>query len=251
MQLTWLDSNSWLIELEKTTILLDPWLVDDLFPQNLSWLVQVRHHHPPSIPDHIDLILLSQGLPDHTHQPTLKQLDHQIPVVGSPNAAKIATDLGYAQVTSLAHGQSFTFAESVEIIAIPGSPVGPTTVENGYLIRDLSTNQTIYYEPHGYHTPSIQEYAPIDVVIAPIINLKIPLVGAVIKGQDSALQACQWLQPKVILPTAAGGDISFEGLLTSILKAEGTVEDLRLKLASQGLNTEVIEPKSREPIKLL
>jgi len=38
MYLTWLDSNSWLIELAGKRILLDPWLVGDLTFGNLTWL---------------------------------------------------------------------------------------------------------------------------------------------------------------------------------------------------------------------
>jgi L-ascorbate metabolism protein UlaG (beta-lactamase superfamily) len=250
MYLTYLDSNSWLIEIEGKRILLDPWLVGSLVFGNLSWLFKGDKKVTRPIPENIDLILLSQGLEDHTHPPTLKQLDRHIPVVASPNAAKVVKDLGYDRITSLSHGEKFTLDEIVEIKAFPGSPIGPQLVENGYLLKDLRNNKTIYYEPHGYHAQAIEEYSPIDVVITPIIDLKLPLLGSVIKGQKSALEACQWLQPQVILPTAAGGDIVFEGLLNSFLTASGTTEDFRNMLAINNLNTEVIEPTSGEVIEL-
>jgi L-ascorbate metabolism protein UlaG (beta-lactamase superfamily) len=246
MKLTWLDSNSWLIEFAGKRILLDPWLVGSLTFSNLSWLFKGEKNTPRPIPEQIDLILLSQGLEDHAHPPTLKQLDRNIPVVASPNAAKVVRELGYVQVTALAHGESFTFANQVEIKAVPGSPIGPQLVENGYLLKDLESDRTIYYEPHGYHSPSLKENAPVDVVITPIIDLKIPLLGSVIKGQQSALELCKWLQPQVIVPTAAGGDITFEGLLMSVLRAEGSVETFRALLAKNNLLTRAIEPKPGE-----
>ena len=38
MQLTWLDSNSWLIEIAEKRILLDPWIKGNLVFGNLNWL---------------------------------------------------------------------------------------------------------------------------------------------------------------------------------------------------------------------
>jgi L-ascorbate metabolism protein UlaG (beta-lactamase superfamily) len=248
MQLTWLNNNSWLLEIAGKTILLDPWLVGDLVFGNLPWLFTAKHNLKPAIPEKIDLILLSQGLEDHAHPATLKELDHQLPVVASPNGAKVVTNLGYNQVTSLAHQETFIFEQKVEITALPGSPVGPTLVENGYLLKDLETGETLYYEPHGFHSPQLKKLAPIDVIITPLINIKIPFLGPVIQGQKKALEVCQWLQPKVILSTAAGGDVTFEGLLASILKMEGTIGDFQNLLVKNDLETKVIEPKPNQLI---
>jgi L-ascorbate metabolism protein UlaG (beta-lactamase superfamily) len=244
MYLTWLDSNSWLIEMGGKRILLDPWLVGSLSFGNQFWLFEGKKNTVRSIPEDIDLILLSQGLPDHAHPPTLEQLDRSIPVVGSPGAAKVVRNLGYTEVTALGHGEEFALENLVKIRAFPGSPVGPTTLENGYLLTDLVEQRRLYYEPHGYHSPTLKEFAPVDVVITPIIDLKLPLLGAVIKGSASAVQAAEWLQPQVILPTAAGGDISFEGLLMSVLKAEGGADVVRSLLKEKGLETQVMEPEA-------
>lgn len=249
MNLTYFDSNSWLIEIDGKRILLDPWLVGKLTFANLNWLFEGKKNNPQPIPENIDLILLSQGLEDHAHPPTLKQLDKNIPVVASPNAAKVAKELGYKSVTALEHGSSFKLGQ-VEIKAVPGSPIGPTLVENGYIVKGLESGKNIYYEPHGYHSESLKEKVPIDVVITPLISLKLPLVGAVIKGQESALKLCQWLNPQVILSTAAGGDIDFQGLAISLIKAEGTVEEFNQLLQQNKLATKAIDPQSGETIEL-
>lgn len=246
MYLTWLDSNSWLIEIAGKRILLDPWLVDSLMFGNAAWFFKSERKTPREIPQDIDLILLSQGLEDHAHPPTLNQLDRNIPVVGSPSAAKLVTELGYTQVTALAHGEVFSIPSVLEIRAVLGSPTGPTTVENGYILKDLIEKTALYYEPHGYHSESIREFAPVDVVITPTIDLKLPLVGTVIKGQQGAVQVSKWLNPQVILPTAAGGDLTYSGLLLKILKAEGTVDSLRAIFAANNISTQVIEPKPWE-----
>ncbi|MBD1936288.1 MBL fold metallo-hydrolase [Microcoleus sp. FACHB-68] len=250
MQLTWLDSNSWLINMAGLRILLDPWLVGPLVFGNLPWLFKGDRPKAREIPENIDLILLSQGLEDHTHPPTLKQLNRNIPVVGSPSAVKVVKELGFTQVTALAHGGGFTVANKVEIKATPGSPIGPQLVENGYLLKDLDAGTTLYYEPHGYHSPALKASAPVDVVIVPIVDLALPLVGSIIKGSQSALEVAKLLQPQVMLPTAAGGDVIFEGLLMSILRAVGSLDEFRSLLAQNNLSTQVIDAKPGEAFEI-
>lgn len=250
MNLTYLDSNSWLIELDGKRILLDPWLVGDLVFSNQEWLFKSHKNNPQPIPENIDMILLSQGLEDHAHPPTLKELDYDLRVVASPNAAKVVKQLGYINVTTLEHGETFKLGEEIEIKAVPGSPIGPTLVENGYIIKGLESGKNIYYEPHGNHSDSLKEAAPIDVIITPLVSLKLPLVGAVVKGQEAALKVCQQLKPQVIISTAAGGDVETEGMLTSIIKSDGDVEKFNRLLAQNNLSTKAIDPQSGETIEL-
>lgn len=252
MHLTWLNSNSWLIEMGGLRILLDPWLVGPLEFGNLSWLFRGEHTRPVAIPEPVDLILLSQGLEDHAHPATLRQLDRTIPVVASPNAAKVVQGLGYQQVTALAHGETYQIGQQMgqlTIRAVPGSPIGPMLTENGYLLKDAAGTQ-LYYEPHGHHSPSLKAFAPVDVVIAPVVDLEIPLLGAIIKGCRSALEVAQWLQPQVLLPTAAGGDITFSGLLAKVLRAQGSPTELQQQLTQHQLPTKLIAPTPGERVNL-
>jgi L-ascorbate metabolism protein UlaG (beta-lactamase superfamily) len=250
MYLTWLDSNSWLIELAGKRILLDPWLVGDLTFGNLAWLFKGSRSQARAIPTQIDLILLSQGIEDHAHPETLKQLDKSIPVVGSPSAAKVAQAIGFTSITALNHGETFTLDQSVKIQATPGSPLGPTVQENGYLFTELTTGVKLYYEPHGYHASILKEYAPIDVAIVPLIDLALPLVGSIIRGTQSALDLAKQVKPQVILPTADAGDVKYDGVLVSILKAIGNLDTFRSSLAQAQLSTEVIEPKPGDRIEI-
>lgn len=250
MNLTYLDSNSWLIEMDGKRILLDPWLVGDLVFNNQAWLFKSKKNHPQPIPQNIDLILLSQGLEDHAHPPTLKKLDRDLPVVASPNAAKVVEKLGYTNVTSLDHEEDFQLGEQIEIKAVPGSPIGPTLTENGYIIKGLESGKSIYYEPHGNHSDTLKDVAPIDVIITPLISLKLPVVGAVIKGQEAALKVCQQLNPQVIISTAAGGDVDTEGMLVSIIEADGDLERFNRLLQQNNLSTRAIDPQSGETIEL-
>ncbi len=242
MFLTWFDSNSWLLEIGQKRILIDPWLVDSLIFSNLEWLFKGWRSQNRPIPENIDLILLSQGLEDHSHPPTLKQLDHNIKVVASPNASKVVQQLGYTKVTTLAHGETFTLDNQIEIKAFPGSPIGPFLVENSYFLKDLESGLSLYYEPHGYHSPEVKQAGPIDVVITPFIDMTLPLLGPIINGKNSILEVAKALQPQVILPTAAGGDVIFEGLLMKLIQTKGSVGEFRSLLEKNNLSTQVIEP---------
>jgi len=248
MRLTYFGANSWLIELAQQQILIDPWLVGSLVFGNLTWLFQGQRRQPlAQIPAKIDLIMLSQGLEDHAHRPTLEQLDKTIPVVASASATKVVKQLGYTQVTTLTPHQTFTLASQIEIEAMPGALIGLQT-ENAYLLKQLNDGTSLYYEPHGFPSPKLKDCAPVDVVISPVVNLELPLAGAIIKGKTTALQLAQWLQPRVFLPTAAGGDVEYAGVINLLLRTVGSVDELRSQLAQHNLATEVIDPQPGEAI---
>ncbi|NJN75960.1 MAG: MBL fold metallo-hydrolase [Synechococcaceae cyanobacterium RL_1_2] len=251
MELTWLDSNSWLIEMGNKRILLDPWLVGPLTFGNAPWFFQLDRPVPRPIPDKIDLILLSQGLEDHAHRPTLQELDHSLPVVASPNGSQVVTALGYGNVTTLNHGQNYTFDHGITITAVPGAIVGPGAKENGYILTDLETNEKIYYEPHGFHDPSLQTQGPINVLITPIVGAKLAFVIPVLQGGKKALQACQWLQPQAIIPTAGLGSGTYSGVLAKVLTEDGSIDGFKALLHQANLDTTVIVPTPGEPFQPL
>jgi len=250
MHLTWLDNNSWLLDLAQKRYLIDPWLVGPLVFSQQAWLIKGVKLDPPPIPEAIDGILLSQGLEDHAHPETLKQLDRRIPVVASVNGAKVAEALGYEQVTALDHGQSTTLDDTLEITAVPGAPIGPFLVENGYLLCDRTTGLRLFYEPHGFHDDTLQQTAPVDVVITPVVDLKLPLVGAILRGRQGALELATWLQPQVILPTADANQTTFSGLLAAWIQTLGGIDTLRRDLAQHHLSSRVLTPTVGEPIPL-
>ena len=113
-------------------------------------------------------------------------------------------------------------------------------------LKDLITENTVYYEPHGYHDSLLKELAPIDVVITPLIDISLPLIGPIIRGQKTALELAKLVSPQVMLPTAAAGDVVYEGWLVSLLKVSGNLEDFRSMLAKENLSTRVLNPQPGE-----
>jgi L-ascorbate metabolism protein UlaG (beta-lactamase superfamily) len=250
MYLTWLDSNSWLWEINGKRILLDPWLVGSLVFGNSPWFFEGVKSCPQPIPEAIDLILLSQGLPDHAHPETLRQLDPHIPVVASPNGAKVATDLGYKHVTPLPHGEVFCLDAAVEICAVPGAAIGPFLTENGYVVTDLAQGTKLYYEPHGFPDDALDQFAPIDVVITPFVDMRVPVAGAILQGYQAAKGLVKRLRPRVILPTAEGGNVEYHGLLAKVLQCEGGAEAIQQQLATAQLETRILTPQPGDRLEI-
>ncbi len=251
MQLTWFDANSWLIEAGGLRILVDPWLVGDLVFGNMPWFVRGVRPEPIDIPSDIDLILLSQGLPDHAHPETLQQLDKSIPVVASPDGASVAQQFGYESVTALDHGETLHWGEAGELTiqTFIGAVVGATKRENGYVLTFTAEDARLYYEPHGYpDNQHLKEVGRVDVVITPMADIRLMKVAPVIRGRVAAPEVAKLLKPQVMLPTAEDGRVTYEGLISLALTSSGGAEELRSQLEAQGI--QVIQPIPGEPVEL-
>jgi L-ascorbate metabolism protein UlaG (beta-lactamase superfamily) len=255
MKLTRIDLNSWIFHIAGQTILVDPWLVDPLVIYGIPWLFTAYHNTPiaftPETLPPLDLILISQGLDDHCHKPTLAKLDRRIPVVASPTAAQVAKSLGYEQVTTLSHWQTCVVANSLEIKGLPGAELQPGQFENGYLLSDRITGVTLYYEPHLSPAEQIKaQIGQVDVAIAPVIGQIFPILGQVFMGPEQTLNLLKALSPRYFLPTAMG-DIRASGILPRLTKDVGSVEEFRDRLATSGLTTQFVVPAAGESVEIL
>jgi len=80
---TYLGSNGWIIEFKSSRIVIDPWLSGELvFPLGGWFFKGTLKSEIPTPPD-VDLILLTQGLPDHCHIPSLKKFPKNIKIICS------------------------------------------------------------------------------------------------------------------------------------------------------------------------
>lgn len=255
MKLTRIDLNSWIFQIAGQTILVDPWLVDPLVFYGQPWLFTAYHNTPvaftPQTLPPIDLLLISQGLDDHCHKPTLEKLDRTIPAIASPTAAKVLSSLGYSNITSLANWQESKFKEILQITAVPGAEIGPGQEENGYLLKDLNSGETLYYEPHLPPLEKVkQKIDTVDVAIAPVIGQIFPFLGQIIIGPAEALNLAQTLKPRFFLPTTTG-DIRATGILPMLVKSIGSIREFRDLLANSGLATQLLEPEPGQTLEIL
>lgn len=226
---TYLGANGWLLEFEELRVLVDPWLKGSLsFPPG-DWLLKGELPHDRDVPEQLDLLLLTQGLADHSHPATLKQLPRTLPVIGSNAATRVAEQLGFQSVTGLKPGQQTRHRDLV-VRATAGAPV--PQVENGYLLEHPSG--CLYLEPHGFLDPDV-EPRPLDAVITPMVDLGLPVLGAFVKGCSVVPQLVERFQPKTVLASTAGGDIRFNGALSGVMQMQGSPQGTGEKLP-EGIN---------------
>ncbi|MCP9887757.1 MBL fold metallo-hydrolase [Cyanobium sp. ATX 6A2] len=225
---TYFGANGWLLDFDGLRVLVDPWLCGDLvFPPG-RWLFAASLPRPWPVPPDLDLLLLTQGLPDHCHPPSLELLDRDLPVVGSATAASRVRELGFRHVTALSPGQSHQLG-ALRILATAGAPV--PQVENGYRLDH--PGGSLYLEPHGYLDPDLPA-DPLDAVITPVVDLSLPLAGAFVRGRQVLPQLLERFHPSLVLASTAGGEARYEGLLTRALSQQGSTEDAAAVAAAGG-----------------
>jgi len=253
MKLTRIDLNSWLIRLAEKTILIDPWLVDPLTFYGQPWLFQAYHENPlvytPETLPAIDLILISQGLDDHCHKPTLQQLERRIPVIACSAAAKIVQKIGYTEVYSLRDWQAH-HCDRLTVVAVPGPEIQGQK-QNGYLLLERS-GAALYYEPHISHKPvlqQIQRRTAIDVLLIPVVGQIFPVMGQVVMGPEQALEVVEVLRPRTIVPTSVG-DLKTEGILPKLIQTIGSTEEFASQLQASGLPTQFCCPKPGQTLEV-
>ena len=124
---TYLGSNGWFIKFKNNNLIIDPWLKGNLIFPPGEWFFKGSLDKEILIDKEIDVILLTQGLPDHCHVPTLEKI-------------------GFSSIKMLKPTEKINqFNLSFEATA--GAPV--PQVENGYIVKDEQDNG-FYIEPHGY-----------------------------------------------------------------------------------------------------
>lgn len=219
-------ANGWLLEFSEPgdgaaplRVLVDPWLQGPLvFPPG-PWLLKGELADPLSPPRDLDLLLLTQGLADHCHPPSLELLPRDLPVVGSPSAAARSRQLGFTDVTALPPGSRHQLGP-LAITATAGAPVPQT--ENGYLLEH--PGGSLYLEPHGFLAPDLSPRR-LDAVITPVIDLGLPLAGAFVRGRQVLPELLELFQPSTVLASTTGGDVRFSGVIAGLFRSEGSLEE--------------------------
>ncbi len=216
IEATYFGANGWLIGFKNTQVLIDPWLKGELSFFSSPWLIKGTLNKELRMPTRINLLLLTQGLPDHSHRETLEAIPRDTPVIGSIGAIEVVKKLGFKSLFPLVPGKGVSI-DGIYVQATAGAKV--PQIENGYLIKHKEGS--IYIEPHGFLDPSIEDQK-IDIVITPVINIEIPLLGSFINGNKILKELVKKFKPKYILASTTGGDISFKGILKNTLRAKGS-----------------------------
>ncbi len=230
---TYFGSNGWLIEFDEFRVLIDPWLTGSLsFPLG-SWFFEGKLTNEQVIPKDIDLLLLTQGLADHAHVPTLEKIPRLTKVIGSASAVKVVQRLGFEKVKCLKPLEKIHINKLlVQATAGAAAP----NLENGYLLNHPLGS--IYLEPHGFLDARISPRR-LDAVITPVVNLRLPFAGTFINGANVLPELINRFHPRTILASTIGGDAKFTGLISGYIRMDGSIVEAN-QIISEG--TLLVDP---------
>ena len=223
LKATYLGSNGWLIEFPNIKLIIDPWLSGDLIFPPGEWFFKGTLENPIPTPQNINLILLTQGLPDHCHAASLQKLSKEIQVICPKSATKTLEELGFKHIKVIKPSEKVSYQE-LEIEATCGAPV--PQIENGYIIQHKDIG--FYIEPHGFLDKAISP-RKLEAVITPTKSLNLPLVGPFVKGADVIPQLIKTFDPDYILSSTIGGKAKFSGLLNKFIKVKEFNETINCK----------------------
>ncbi len=222
---TYLGSNGWLIKFKKTNLIIDPWLKGDLIFPPGEWFFKGSLEEEILLDKEIDIILLTQGLPDHCHVPTLEMFRKDIPIICPKSAVETLEKIGFGSIKMLKPTEK-TIQSNLSFEATAGAPI--PQIENGYIVKDDQSNG-FYIEPHGYLDKNLNKQN-LDAVITPTKNLELPLVGSFVKGAEVIPKLINKFNPKFILSSTVGGDAKYSGFLNNFITVHDYEEELNCNL---------------------
>lgn len=241
---TYLGANGWLLDFAGLRLLVDPWFTGPLRFGAGDWLLMGELATPQPVPERVDLLLLSQGLPDHCHPDSLALLPPELPVIASATAARRATQLGFRRVTALRPGQNHSHG-ALNVTATAGAAV--PQLENGWLLDHPAGS--LYLEPHGFPSSDLPQ-RPLTAVITPVIDVGLPVAGAFVRGRTALPRLLERFRPETVLASTTGGDVRFSGLLASWLQVGGSAEEAAALVTAQGSTCRFIDPVPGQPYAL-
>lgn len=195
-----------------------------------------------------DLVLLTQSLDDHLHQPTLRRMDKATPIVCPPSAVGILRTLGFRNLTVVDHNQSAPVLGKLVITGTVGALVGPpwSKRENGYVIQEPSSGLRLYYEPHAdYDAKSVAAVGAVDVVISCVKTQGLGKQGVgsypLVMGADNTIPLVKQLRPSVLIPLF-NAEFETSGPLTTIMTTRGSLEEAAEGLRRAGVPAVIALP---------
>ncbi len=211
--------SSWLVELDGTRLLLDPW-TDGAAVVGFAAIHTAklgRPTLPASTLQDLDGLVLSHPFADHCNAATLRSLSPDLPLYAPPIAAWLARRYQrFSEVHVLpdtTRGAPPTRVGNVELAWCRAAPLFDTT-HNALVMRGAVSGTTLAYCPHAFSTGSAVTEAVdrilggrrLDVLLASFTLLDLPwyLGGIANLGAEAALDLAVHFQPRFVVPTHDG-----------------------------------------------
>jgi L-ascorbate metabolism protein UlaG (beta-lactamase superfamily) len=245
--------SSWLIQLDNTRLILDPWLVGEQVDV-ARWFNRQSHQDKcltvKDLPQ-VDAILISHPFTDHCHEATLKQFSAETPIFASPRAFKIIQKWHYFEHLHVLNSSAKTpkplIIKDIEVYFLAANHLLDLT-HQALFLRAKTSQKTVFYAPHGYWANDLKktqllDNQAIDLVLCTFSLYKLPwyLGGTVNFGANNTLQLLQKLQAKAALATHDERKIA-QGLVAQLAQTAYTNNLAKLLIDKQlGTQTPSLE----------
>mmetsp|Transcript_40083 Transcript_40083/g.159413 ORF Transcript_40083/g.159413 Transcript_40083/m.159413 type:complete len:308 (+) Transcript_40083:100-1023(+) len=250
---TYYEGNSWGVQVEGKTVLVDPIVTDLQFGNATIYNQKKRLFSNEDDPREVlptpDLILISQSLPDHLHLPTMRAFDRTTRIVTTAAAAAILEEEGFSNVKAIKFGERTAELQGeVEVLATAGPILGPPwqLPENGYLTTLKKSGIKIFYEPHSQPQPGALDGLRADVIVAAYDrSVFTPINYLLVAGKEGAIEGAKQLKAKKLF-LINNESLSSSGLLKNFVKATGSPKDVETAAKTAGIDLEIVNPKPKE-----
>ena len=213
------DDSSWLVELDGTRILLDPWFGGDAVLIGLravSWARLERPVLPREQVGAVDAVLISHPFPDHLHRASLRTVAPETPAFGPAQVAPWIRLLGgFRAVTTIGNttrGADPTVVGNVRIHHCRAQGALDTT-HNGLVLQGVRSGTSLLYCPHGMllgdRTMDAVERVVggrLDILLCSFTLLDLPwwLGGVANLGREAGVALARHLGPRFVFNTHDG-----------------------------------------------
>ena len=79
-------------------------------------------------------------------------------------------------------------------------------------------------------------------MISPVVDVGLPLAGAIVKGRQVLPQVLERFDPLTVLASATGGDVRFSGLISNLFQVEGTLAEAAAAVERSGQGRRLLDP---------
>jgi len=198
--------NSWHIQWDEVSFLIDPWL-SGTEVDGFTWFNEQWHATPPLTYEEVnpfDLAIISQGYPDHCHLETLQKLGTSYPITGVPSAIKKLNGKITNPIKTIPKiNEPVLETHALKIFRI--IPSRPIATFNGLVIQ--KGNEYIFHAPHGgpFNDETLQPLIKLTckclITTFTLYQLPFFLGGKINPGKEYAQKLIEQLRPEFILNT--------------------------------------------------
>jgi L-ascorbate metabolism protein UlaG (beta-lactamase superfamily) len=237
------DYQSWLLRLRDAggrivQIAVDPWL-SPRFVVGGAWLFAREHRDALLDLDAIgplDAAIVTAPFADHCDLATLARLPATLPIYANAAVCRRLRRRGRIG-ERVAAGMSREVAPGIALSFVaPAEPYRHSSL--GFVVREAASGCALGFETHIVAPAELARFGPLDVLVHPVESVHL-LGRRLVAGPRAAAEVAAATQARSFVPTGSDPQRS-RGLLSTLLRVRGSLDELGAMLAEQGGGTQLV-----------